>query len=163
MILYLDTSALVKLYVDELWTSVTRLWVDAATRVVTARVAYAEARAAFARLARAGTLSPTELRVTTRQLDEEWSTYGVVEVGEAVVRRAGSLAERHALRGYDAIHLAAALDAHPGEGQFAFASFDIPLNRAAVREGLSPTPLPAAVRERAGGAVKRPTTRRRSR
>jgi antitoxin (DNA-binding transcriptional repressor) of toxin-antitoxin stability system len=47
--LYLDTSALVKLYVDEEGALAVRHAVDQAELVATSAIAYAEARAAFAR------------------------------------------------------------------------------------------------------------------
>ncbi len=48
MILYLDTSALVKLYVSEEGSEIVRGAVESAGRVATSRIAYAEARAALA-------------------------------------------------------------------------------------------------------------------
>ena len=52
MILYLDTSALVKLYVRERGSAQVRAHVNNADVIATSVVAYAEARAAFARLRR---------------------------------------------------------------------------------------------------------------
>ena len=137
MILYLDTSALVKLYVGEAGTEIVATAVDRATALVTVRVAYAEARAAFARHARAKGLGAGQLRHVVRQLDEEWGQYSIVEVTDALVRRAGTLAERHRLRGYDAVQLSAAVDLRAAGGaDVAFASFDARLNHAARRERL---------------------------
>lgn len=137
MILYVDTSALVKLYVEEAGTTEVVARVRQATAVVTARVTYAEARAAFARHRREGALRATDLRRVVRELDAEWGSYGVVEVSDPVVRRAGALAERHALRGYDAVQLAAALDVRRAGGDVQFVAFDARLCRAARREGLA--------------------------
>jgi predicted nucleic acid-binding protein len=52
LILYLDTSALVKLYARERGSADVRRQVTDAEAVATSVVAYAEARAAFARLLR---------------------------------------------------------------------------------------------------------------
>ena len=136
MILYLDTSALVKLYVEEFATAAVAARADRADAVVTARVTYAEARAAFTRHAREGALSVGGLRRVVGTLDAEWPTYNVVEINDPVVRRAGALAERHALRGYDAVQLAAALEVRRAGGDVEFASFDTRLNGAARRERL---------------------------
>lgn len=57
MIVYLDTSALVKLYVDEPGTQEVARWIQRATAVSTSRVSYVEARAAFARRYRERALS----------------------------------------------------------------------------------------------------------
>jgi predicted nucleic acid-binding protein len=136
VILYLDTSALVKLYVEEVGSAAIAAAVDRAAAVATARITYAEALAAFARHTRAGGLRSAELRRVVHQLDEEWGQYSIVEITDAVVRRAGALAERHKLRGYDAVQLAAALDVRVAGGDVEFASFDVRLSRAARRERL---------------------------
>ena len=52
MTLYLDTSSLVKLFIDEPGSDLVGRMVGAATVVVTSTVAYPESRAAFARLRR---------------------------------------------------------------------------------------------------------------
>jgi predicted nucleic acid-binding protein len=142
VILYLDTSALVKLYVEEPGTGAVVAGVERARAVVTVRVTYAEARAAFARHAREGGASPAQLRRVTKQLDVDWGSYGVIEVTEPLVHRAGMLAERHALRGYDAVQLAAALEVRRAGGEVEFACFDARLSLAARRERLSPARLP---------------------
>ena len=111
--------------------------VDQATAVATVRITYAEARAAFARHTRAGGLTAGDLRRVIRQLDEEWGQYTLVEVTDALVRRAGTLAERHGLRAYDAVQLSAAVDVRlAGGADVAFASFDARLSLAARRERL---------------------------
>ena len=147
MTLYLDTSALVKLYVAERGSVTVRTWVDDARRIVTACITYAEARAALARGRRLGTLGPADLRQATAELDADWQGYGPVDVHEALALRAGQLAQQHGLRGYDAVHLAAALAARPDVGDYLFASFDEPLNTAASREGLRLAPHDAGVRD----------------
>jgi predicted nucleic acid-binding protein len=135
VILYLDTSALVKLYVAEAGTGEVAAAVERAAALVTARVTYAEARAAFAQHARAKGLGSPALRLVVRHLDEEWGQYSIVEITEAVVRRAGTLAERHRLRGCDAVQLSAALELrNAGAAASVFASFDARLNEAARRE-----------------------------
>jgi uncharacterized protein len=140
VILYLDTSALVKLYIEELGSTAVAKAVERAAAVVTARISYAEARAAFARHARAGGLTPSELRRVVRQFDEEWGQYSLVEVTDAVVRRAGGFAERHKLRGYHAVQLAAAVDVRLAGGDVEFSSFNAALNQAARRERLRTAP-----------------------
>ncbi len=137
MILYLDTSALLKLYVEEPGTSAVVARVREAEAVATVRVTYAEARAALARHRKEGGLTGLGLRRAVRELDREWGMYNVVDVSDPLVRRAGALAERHALRGYDAVQLAAALDLRVAGVEIFFLSFDARLNGAARRERLS--------------------------
>jgi hypothetical protein len=90
------------------------------------------------------------------ELDVAWNGYTVVEVSGALVLRAGQLAEEHALRGYDAVQLASALDARPEVGEYVFASFDAHLNAAAAREGLQ-------IARPAEGVAERPDARYRAR
>jgi predicted nucleic acid-binding protein len=141
VIVYLDTSALVKPYVEEAESTAVVTCVERATSVTTARVSYAEARAAFARSRREGGLTLAGLRAVVRNLDVEWGAYDVVEIHEPLVRRAAQLAERHALRGSDAIHLAAALEVRSASADVEFASFDSRLNHAAARERLRLSPV----------------------
>lgn len=148
MMIYLDTSALVKLYVIEKDSSVVQEWVDQARILFTASITYAEARAALAQSRRSGVLSPSDLRRAVAELDSAWGAYNAVEINEALVLRAGRLAEAHALRGYDAVQLAAALQARVAGGDYRFAAFDGRLNDAAVREGLRLSDLPNTVEER---------------
>jgi uncharacterized protein len=148
MTVYLDTSALVKLHVTESGSVDVRTWVDAGGVLVTARITYAEARAALAQAQRLGALSRSDLRRAVIELDAAWHGYTIVEVGRALVLRAGQLAEEHALRGYDAVQLAAALDARPVANDYLFVSFDLQLNVAAAREGLRLARLPDGVAER---------------
>jgi predicted nucleic acid-binding protein len=133
LILYLDTSALVKLYVDEPGRAALMREVDSAVAVATVRIAYAEARAAFARKRRDGGFDAAGLRQAVEQLDEDWVACNIVDVSEPLVRRAGTLAERHALRGYDAVHLAGALEIMRAGGDVSFGCFDEHLRRAARR------------------------------
>ena len=137
MIFYLDASAVVKVYVAEAASDVVRGLIAASDPIFTVRVTYAEARAAFARSRRERVLSAAALRAVVRAFDEDWGRYSIVEVSDALVRLAGSLSERHALGGYDAVQLAAAL--HVGEAikTIRFVCFDERLARAASREGLA--------------------------
>jgi predicted nucleic acid-binding protein len=140
--LYLDTSALVKIYVDEEGSVGCRRAVAEADLIATSALAYVEARAAFARRRHEGALPPRGYRRVIADLDEDWSSYAVVGVTEGVIREGARLAERHRLRAYDAVHLASATMLRDGERaeRVVFASWDAGLGRAARREGLSSLP-----------------------
>jgi predicted nucleic acid-binding protein len=109
LILYLDTSALVKLYDLEEGRDLVEQAVDEAAVLTTSSVAYAEARVSLARKRREEVFSGEELREAVAALDEDWQTFETFAVTENVARLAGDLAEGHYLRGFDAIHLATAL------------------------------------------------------
>jgi uncharacterized protein len=137
VILYLDTSSLVKLYVSEKETPATKQLVEAMEVIATSRLAYVEARAAFARKRRERGVGPREYRNIVQNLDNDWESYFVVDVSDALIKIAGQLAEKHALRGYDAIHLASAVTLlREGNQPLAFSCFDERLSVAARREGL---------------------------
>lgn len=137
MILYLDTSSLVKLYVSEKETPATKQLVEAMEVIATSRLAYVEARAAFAWKRRERGVGPKDYRNIVQDFDNDWETYFVVDIPDALVKMAGQLAEKHALRGYDAIHLASAVTLlREGDQPLAFSSFDGRLSGAARREGL---------------------------
>lgn len=135
MIVYFDTSALVPLIVAESGSRVAReLW-DGASRVTSVRLVYPEARAALAQARRDGRLAARQLRSSVRALDDHCLQLDVVEVDDVLAHHAGELAEAHGLRGYDAVHLAAAqrLD----DPDLVIAAGDRALLTAANRLGLS--------------------------
>ena len=131
--LYLDTSSLVKLYVMEDGTDEVRSLVAEASILATSVVAYAEARAAFARRVRERALSRAHLTALTRDLEREWPGFLVLDLTDGIARRAGALAERYQLRGYDGVHLSTFVELvmYAG-GDAEFSSFDERLNRAAA-------------------------------
>jgi predicted nucleic acid-binding protein len=110
-------------------------------RVATCVLAYAEARATFARLQRAKRIGDSDLRRVAAELDRDWAAYQVIDITESLVRHAGTLAESHALRAYDAVQLASALGLRDAGSDVEFMSFDVPLGRAAGRERLTITKL----------------------
>ena len=137
MILYLDTSALVKVYVEETRSAEVRENCKRAEGLATSRIAYAEARAAFARKLREKGLSRAGYHSVVNDLDQDWDDYFIVDVSEGVVRAAGILAENHALRGADAIHLASAVALSKQAGEsIMFLCFDGHLATAAGKEGM---------------------------
>ena len=135
MTLYLDTSSLVKLYVTETGSDAVRQLVRDASIVATSVVAYAEARAAFARLRRDRALTAARFGSVKRKFSEQWPTYLALEATEALCRSAGEFAERYGLRGFDSIHLAsyAEVARRAGVAGTRFSSFDDRLNHASRR------------------------------
>lgn len=134
MITYFDTSMLVKLLVDDERGRPTaeRLWLDASF-VVCAEIGYAEARSALAAARRHERLNVTGLRAAKQGLELLWGQLSLVAVDTALVQAAGDIADRDGLRGYDAVHLAAAIAAEVS----VVASSDQELVVAARRCGLA--------------------------
>ena len=138
MILYLDTSAWLKLYVTERGTQEVIAAVQSAEVVAISRVAYAEARAALARVLREKRTTRAEHRKRIAALNADFVEVLKVEASEDVVRQAGELAESHALRGFDAIQLASATWlARKTRKPVRLLAFDDRMNEAAHALGLA--------------------------
>lgn len=135
MKLYLDTSSLVKVFVVETGSDAVRELVAKTGTVCTSIVAYAETRATFARLRRAGQLNPSAFASAKREFEVYWRTYLTVNVTDSLCREAGELAQHFGLRGFDGIHLAsfAQITREAGIEDTNFSSFDDRLNEAARR------------------------------
>jgi predicted nucleic acid-binding protein len=131
--LYLDTSSIVKLYVTESGSEIVRQLAGEASVVATSVVAYAETRAALARLRRDGGLTAAKLRSVKREFEEQWPAYLTLDASDTLCRAAGELAEQYRLRGFDSIHLATFGEVlrRAGTGDTRFSSFDDRLNQAA--------------------------------
>ncbi len=136
MILYLETSSLVKLYVREPDSDAVRKLVGAADVVATSILAYAEARAAFARKRREKGISDAAYKSVKEALEQDWPCYFILGLASQTVKTAGDLAEKRALRGFDAVHLASALDLRlSGASAICFLTADTRLRAAARAEG----------------------------
>ncbi len=135
MILYLDTSSLVKLYLDEDHSDLVHTWADGAEVLCTSRVAYPEAMAALARRWRNGDLDDQNFDAVRQTLADDWAGFSALDINEEA---AAELAVRLGLRGFDAIHLATAVEVIVASAAPTFfSSFDRQLNRAARAEGLA--------------------------
>jgi len=96
---YFDTSAIVKLVIDEKGTSTAQQAWNEADAVVSGLLSYPEARAALAAAKRQRRLAPKPYRAALDRFEHLWSSLEVVEIAPAIARFAGDLAERLALRG----------------------------------------------------------------
>lgn len=132
MITYVDTSTLLKLVIDEDGSDrASTIWTSADT-VASVSLIAVEARAALA-AAKRGQRVTTEQHVeASRELDTLLAELHIVQVTEGLIAEAADLAETEALRGYDAVHLAAGLLV----GATIFSSADTDLCAAGERRGL---------------------------
>ncbi len=137
MIVYLDTSDLVKLYVEEIGSEKIKGIILDATVVSTSKVAYAEARSAFARKQKEGGFSIARLRKMVEDFNRDWESYFIIEITDGLIKIAGDIAEKHLLRGFDSIHLASAVILKCKiKSEVYFSSNDAKLNQAARKEGI---------------------------
>jgi uncharacterized protein len=118
-IVYFDSSAFVKLVVDEVGSELAAALWDGCDAAVSSRLAYPEVRAALAAAGRAQRLDQAEQARAEALSEEFWAATRPVEFTEAVAAHAGELASRHALRGADAVHLASLLAVSSTETVFA--------------------------------------------
>lgn len=141
MILFCDTSALVKLYIEEEGSDAMRQAAATAEVLAVCRIAWAEALAALARRLREVPADSTAIDQARANLRHDWNDYLIVEVTQALVEQAGEFADVFALRGYDSIQLAAAQTLHAAGGKpVRFAAFDNRLLKAARVLGMARLP-----------------------
>ena len=140
MIAYFDTSAVVPLVVSEPASlRAASLW-DGADRIAAVRLVYAEARAALAQAERLDRLTVRQLRGAVAALNALYGQIDLVDVDDELVRSAGDLAEVHGLRGYDAVHLAAAVRLR--DPDLVMVAGDTALLDAAATEGMAVAQVP---------------------
>jgi uncharacterized protein len=102
--------------------------------VATSILAYPEGRAALAAAVRGGRLTKSAHRHALQDFGELWSQLTSIGLDEEVARLAGAHAEKHALRGYDAVHLTTALEL--GDEETVMVTWDAELAAAASDAGL---------------------------
>ena len=138
MILHLDTSAYIRLYVREEGHEFAWQASQEAQQIAVHLIAYAEMRAALAKMLRMNRLTRREITATKKAFESDWDKTLHIVPDKRMMRRAGDLAEHYNLRGYDNAHLAAAESLIIGHGSsfLPFASFDHALNARASAVGL---------------------------
>jgi len=143
VILYCDTSALIKRYVEEEGSDdVDHVWSDS-LGIATSVVAFAETLAAFSRKLREGVLTEKEYSAALKIFKADFYSLILVSITPGLNAMIERLVRGHTLRGFDAIHLSSALIIK-GSGSIPvqFACFDRHLNDAALKEGLAVTVYP---------------------
>lgn len=143
MILYSDSSALVKAFHQEEHSAEVIRWLAASDAVGSSLLARAEVAAGLSRALRMGRLTSRRAEWIAELFRIRWDSLIHLDVTEDLVTLADTLAWRHGLRGCDAVHLATALGWQARlAAPVVFAAFGRALLRAAEREGLSTLPEP---------------------
>lgn len=138
-IVYFDSSAFVKLLVEEDGSDLAAALWDGGDAAVSSRLAYPEVRAALAVAGRANRMAPADQSHAEAAWEEYWAATRAVELTERVTAHAGRLASRHALRGTDAVHLASLLAV--GAEETLFAVWDQRLRNGARTAGVQLAPV----------------------
>lgn len=137
MILFCDTSALVKLYIKEDSSDEMQALAGSASAIAVCRIAWAEIMAALARRARENPGDAEVIERVRERLRADWPRYAIVEITQLLVELADEYADTFALRGYDSVQLAAARSLRDATSEeLHFACFDTRLQKSAKMLGM---------------------------
>lgn len=139
-LLYLDTSALARLYTLEPGHEKVRAAQAAATGDITHAITYVELHSALAGRKRRKVMAGRAYQTALHDFERDWLTIRHIATDDQLLHDAARLAQTHPLRAYDAVHLAAAQAIAPLGVQFM--TFDVGLRSVAeaVMPGLVWTP-----------------------
>jgi uncharacterized protein len=144
-IYYFDSSAAVKKYVVEQGTG----WIlglvkpSAKNVIYLSQITGVEVVSALTRRFRGGSLTQNASQKSIARFKREFQNrFRFLRLTDKVISNAMNLSETHALRGYDAVQLAVALELEnkikaQNLGSITFISADNALNSAAIIEGLA--------------------------
>src|SRR5271166_6716004 len=132
---FVDSSALVKRYVQEDGTS----WVRRLTRrnarnpIYLARITAVEVTAAVARRRKGRTLTSAKASSILHRFRQHLAgRYTVIEISPSLFNDAMRLANTHALRAYDAVQLAVALEIHQQRVDMQVAAIALTLSQCLI-------------------------------
>jgi len=137
-IVYFDSSALVKLVLDETGSDTAVVLWNACDAALSSRLAYPEVCAALAAAGRNHDLTESEASAAADEWETFWASMRPIELSANVETVAGELAVQHRIRGADAVHLASALAL--GSADIIMAAWDKRLHAGAVAVGLAVAP-----------------------
>lgn len=142
MILYCDTSALVKCYCREAGSDAVLDLRRRAEATAISVVGYAEFHAAINRKRRDGDLPARDAERMLRDFDADWESFVRVEITPGLNKIVARLLKTHPLRAFDALHLASALllRTRMPQTDVSFSGFDDKQRLAAERERLTVVP-----------------------
>jgi predicted nucleic acid-binding protein len=133
VILFCDTSALMKAYAKEEHSEQVRNLLQEAASCFVSLITWAEMCAAFGLKERTQKITGKEVSAGLQRLKKEWGSFGQIAVDEDLMIEAGELALRFGLRAYDSVQLASAQRVHRQLGRkLVFCCFDKQLNAAAA-------------------------------
>jgi uncharacterized protein len=141
MILYIDTSALVKSYVKETSSDNVVDLIENAETVGSSVLAKVEMASALEKGVRQKWVARTNALKAWNDFLEDWPSFTRLIVSAGTIDRASALAWEYSLRGYDAMHLACGLLWQETLGiQITIATYDRELWRASNKAGLTAWP-----------------------
>ena len=138
MIGYFDSSAFVKLLLDEPQSELAHLFWNDCESIASSPLAFVEVAAALAQARRTQRIRAGVHRQLETEWTDAWMAVSTVDLTQERTITAGQLAVAHGLSGADAVHLASALAI--GREHVVMTVFDRRLHQAALDEGLATVP-----------------------
>lgn len=137
MIFYYDTSALVKLYIEEALSEQMRAAAKYVTASIVCELTWVEMCSAIGRRNKTGETSPSDAHTAMMKLGSNWPNYRQVHITPMLLQLAGQYSQTLGLRAYDSVQLACAKNTHLAlAGNLTFCCFDKDLNNAAKVLGM---------------------------
>jgi len=141
MIVYVDTSALVKRYIHEPASEEVFTLVDQAEAVGTAIITQVEIASALEKAVRLKWVEQETAWQSWQDFLSHWHSFTRFGISTGIIERASRLAWEHGLRGYDAVHLASVMVWQETlDMSIIFATFDHNLWKAGEKERLKVWP-----------------------
>jgi predicted nucleic acid-binding protein len=109
LIIYLDTSTLLKQYIQEAGSEEVEKLLASADGTGTNLLTYVEMASAISRAVRMKLVSADESRTTWEDFLVDWELLVRLDISGQITKRGAALVWEHGLRGYDAMHLSSAL------------------------------------------------------
>lgn len=110
MLVFFDSSAFAKRYVQEMGSDAVGEWCDRATEIGLAAIALPEIVSAFCRLQREDKISAAQYQQLKSALFADIEDAAIADMSPAVIRQAVLSLEGNVLRAMDAIHIGCALE-----------------------------------------------------
>ena len=109
MIFYLDTSAFIKRYLEELGSQELRKFLKKKGYFFTSKIAYVEVLMTFRRKKTEGFLSDEDFLKLTNKFEKDWLVFNIIELSNEIIKTLKEKVFKHPLKALDAIHLSSAL------------------------------------------------------
>lgn len=110
MLVFFDSSAFAKRYVQELGSDVVGEWCGRATEIGLAAIALPEIVSAFCRLQREGKITAAQYQQLKGELFADIKDAAIGDMSPVVIRQAVLSLEGNVLRAMDAIHIGCAVE-----------------------------------------------------
>jgi hypothetical protein len=144
LILYADTSALIKRYIKESGSEQVLAFFSQHAMIGTSVLTQVEMASAMSKAVRQNWAPETEIQTAWKDFLTHWPYYISIPISPDILDRGVALAWRYGLRAYDVLHLATVLSwENLAAAKAVFACYDKNLNNAARQEGLHVWPMVA--------------------